>query len=172
MFTYSCPTIDGGFVPEGNFINITNTNMKNTTDVVFLVEAKDCNKDIVKSKSITTLVTTIEKELMNANITGNRYSVVAFGGIRPFDKPRSVVVNNQVFTSALRVLPFFNHITTGNGTNNDIFDAIVMASKMLFRPGASKTFVVLPCSTCSAMDMNVGFQFISFHFRYCSTIFN
>lgn len=162
-FSCSCSTHDGNFVPEGNFINITDSNIKNTSDIVFLVEAKDCNKDIVKSKSITTLVTTIEKELQIANITNNRYAVVAFGGDRPFDKARSIVVNNQVFTTSLRILPFFNHITTSNnGTNNDIFEAIVMASKMLFRSGTSKTFILLPCSTCSPLDMAVSTRYYNF----------
>lgn len=126
---------------------------------MFLIEAKDCNKDIVKRKSITTLVTTIEKELQSRNITNNRYAVVAFGGERPFDRARSIVVNNNVFTTALRVLPFFNHIKTSvNGTSHDIFEAIVVASKMLFRSGASKTFILLPCSTCSPIDQNVSFE--------------
>lgn len=40
---------------------------------------------------------------------------------------------------------------TGNG-DKDIIGAITYAAKMKFRPKASKTFILLPCSNCSASN--------------------
>lgn len=45
-------------------------------------------------------------------------------------------------------------IITGNG-NSDIFEAIVYANQLLFRPGVSKNFILFPCSDCSESNMKV-----------------
>lgn len=153
-----CSSIDGTYVPEGSFVNFTTDNMRHSTDVVFIVEAKDCNKNLNKAKSLMTLVTILNKELESANITNNRYAVVAFGGQPPFDVARSVVVNNNVFTDVTRLQSYFDHIHISNGTNHDLFEAISFASKLHFRPGASKTFILLPCSTCSSLHMYLDYS--------------
>ena len=70
--------------------------------------------------------------------------MVTYGGLKPFDKPRSVVVNNKVFVDYDKIGPYFDHIKTNNGTNKDTFDALSAASKLIFRPGASKVFILLP----------------------------
>lgn len=153
-----CSSIDGKYVPEGSFVNFTTDNMKHSSDVVFIVEAKDCNKNLNKAKNLMTLVTILNKELESANITGNRYAVVAFGGQPPFDVARSIVVNNNVFTDVTKLQSYFDHIHISNGTNHDLFEAISFASKLHFRPGASKTFILLPCSTCSSLHMYLDYS--------------
>lgn len=39
--------------------------------------------------------------------------------------------------------------------SKDIFEALTFASKLIFRPGVSKTFIMLPCTTCNPKDMRV-----------------
>lgn len=158
FYIFSCKLINGSYVPEGAFVPMKDNEIPQTTDVVFIVEAKPCNQNITTSKSIVAMVQTLHKELQELNITDNRYSVVAFGGMSPFDKARSVVVNDNVFVSHEYIEPFFNHIATASGANDDIFDAIIVASKLVFRPGASKTFILMPCSKCSSSSMKLDYS--------------
>ncbi|XP_062546026.1 uncharacterized protein LOC134212310 [Armigeres subalbatus] len=153
-----CKLINGSYVPEGAFVPMKDNEIPQTTDVVFIVEAKLCNQNITTSKSVVTMVQTLHKELQELNITDNRYSVVSFGGMSPFDKARSVIVNDNVFVSHEYIEPFFNHIAMATGTNDDIFEAIIVASKLVFRPGASKTFILMPCSKCSSSSMKLDYS--------------
>lgn len=154
---FSCELTNGSFVPEGTFLTLERNDLPNTTDVVFIVEAGICNKDLAQSKNILHLVNAMQKEFNEFHITNNRYAVIAFGGAPPFDRPRNIVHNNQIFTISSNLKHYFNHIRSSNqSTNNDVFEAISVASKLVFRPGASKTFVLLPCSSCSSDNMRVS----------------
>lgn len=87
---------------------------------------------------------------------GRRFAVVAFGGDAPFDRPNSIVYRNEIFTAANHIRHYFDHIRTGNGSRTaDVSHAIKVASDLVFRPGASKTFILLPCSQCNVSDMKV-----------------
>lgn len=89
------------------------------------------------------------------------YAVVAFGGIAPFDSPRSIYYGNSVFTRDYRKLEeYFAHIDTKNETNSDILQAISTASQLDFRPGVSKTFILLSCSNCAARNMQFDYSSI------------
>lgn len=72
IFNSSCNLINGSYVPEGTFISFNESDAQNTADIVFIIEAKPCNKDIVKTKSMISVVTALEKELNDMNITNNR----------------------------------------------------------------------------------------------------
>lgn len=159
--------INGTYVPEGKFIKLSGKDVPRTTDVVFLVEAKPCNENFTIAKSMMTIVSTLEGELLAANITNNRYAVVAFGGPVPYDKPRSIVYNNEIFTNNINVKHYFEHIQMGKSNNSDIFEALTMAFKLIYRPGASKTFILLPCSTCNANSMKVCYicQFKNYNLK-------
>lgn len=91
------------------------------------------------------------------------YAVVAFGGIEPYDKPRSIFYERNVFTTnPHKLADYFEHINTGNGngSSSDILMAISTASRLNFRPGVSKTFILLSCSTCQAGDMHFDYSSI------------
>lgn len=126
-----------------------------TSDIVLIVEAKSCNKNITNNKNMVTLINNINSELAKINITDNRYAVVAFGGAAPFNDPRSIVYNSKIFTDYTNVKHHLDHIRTGYSNSSDIFEAIHVASNLVFRPGASKTFILLPCSNCSLIEMKV-----------------
>uniref|UniRef100_A0A182J4N7 Vitellogenin domain-containing protein n=1 Tax=Anopheles atroparvus TaxID=41427 RepID=A0A182J4N7_ANOAO len=156
----SCQLLNGTHVPEGSFVPLRDEGVPAAADVVFIVEAKPCNERFVQTKSINLLVDHINRELQVLKINDTRYGVVAFGGPAPFDRAHSVVVGNHVFERHDRLQPFFEHIAIGNGTNEDIFDAIILASKLIFRPGVSKTFILLPCSRCATSRMELDFSSI------------
>lgn len=86
----------------------------------------------------------------------SRYAVIAFGGEPPFDEPYSIVYKNEIFTDYNNVRHYFDHIKTGNGNSSDISRALKVASDLVFRPGVSKTFILLPCTNCNASDMRVS----------------
>lgn len=154
-----CELINGTYVNEGVFITMKDEEVPKTTDVVFIVEAKDCNRNLTGEKSMATFVNILSHELQEAGLQNNRFAVVTFGGSKPFDKPRSIVVNNEVFAEAKFVGQFFDHLKVDqNGTNRDIFQAISVASNLVFRPGAAKTFILLPCSQCQSRDMRFDYS--------------
>lgn len=103
-----------------------------------------------------------------------RYSVIAYGGLPPFDSPRAIVYNNQIFSNSSQTKYYFDHIRTGNSNDSDTFDAISVARELIFRPGASKSFILLPCTRCNASNMKVCWEFVlnlSFNLnRFHSTV--
>ncbi|XP_005177435.1 apolipophorins [Musca domestica] len=149
-----CQLTNGSYVPEGTFVELAAPEIPRSSDVVFIVEAKPCNVNLKENKNIMTVVDTIEEQLRANGITNNRYAVVTFGGVAPFDTPRSIYYENSVFTHDHQKLEqYFDHINANNGTNSDILQAISVASRLDFRPGVSKTFILLSCSNCAAGNM-------------------
>lgn len=133
------------------------SSVRQTSDVVFIVEAGPCNRDLVRSKNLFNLVTVLEQRLVNVSITGNRYAVIAYGGTAPFDRARPIVHANRIFTEANVLSKHFSHIRTdGSGNRTDASEGIVAAMKLTFRPAASKTFILIPCSACNSRYMKVA----------------
>lgn len=154
-----CELINGTFINEGVFLTMDNGTVPQTTDVVFIVEAKECNKDVISERSMTSLVNLLDAELQAIGLRDNKFAVVAFGGDKPFDKARAVIYDNKVFAEASQLLNRLGHIrVSDDGRNKDIFQALSVASNLNFRPGASKTFVLLPCSECAEKDMRFDYS--------------
>lgn len=91
-----------------------------------------------------------------------RYAVVAFGGAPPFEDAHSIVYNNDIFADSHQIRHHFDHIQTSNTNTGDISRAIKVASELVFRPGASKTFILMPCSNCNVSGMHVSFCCLHF----------
>lgn len=123
-------------------------------DVVFLMESRACNVETSKRNLISSLVSSISSELKLQSIEHHRFAVVAFGGTEEFAEPRSITSNGHVFTSAQNVKNYFNHLKEGNGAS-DVFTAITIASKLIFKPGAVKIFVLSLCTKCEFNLLNV-----------------
>ncbi|XP_030377336.1 uncharacterized protein LOC115626195 [Scaptodrosophila lebanonensis] len=156
-----CQLSNGSYVPEGTFIELSDADTPRSSDVVFIVEAKPCNENLTDTKNILGVVSSIEEQLQAAQIKNNRYAVIAFGGIVPYDKPRSIIYERNEFTyKPSELATYFSHIAAGNGSSSDILQAISTASKLNFRPGVSKTFILIPCSNCAARDMRFDYTSI------------
>lgn len=154
-----CELMNGTFVNEGVFLKLENQSIVHTTDVVFIVEAKECNRNLNVAKSMPSLISALSEELQANGLQNNQFAVISFGGEKPFDKPRPVVYNNRVFDDSSHLLNRFEHIQVSEkGSNRDIFQAISVAANLVFRPGASKTFILLPCSNCAQNDMKFDYS--------------
>lgn len=94
------------------------------------------------------------------------YALIAFGSdSAPFDIPRSVIHNNVIFSESHQLKYYFEHVrpaapdnTTTHQPHTDIFAAIGLAAKLTFRPGASKSFVLLPCTAAHAADQQLDYS--------------
>ncbi|XP_030755989.1 uncharacterized protein LOC115882214 [Sitophilus oryzae] len=147
-----CNLLNGTEIMEGEFVRLQGSAVPRMADIVFIVEAKDCNKDLKNHKNFNILVESINHELSELNVTKNRYAVVVFGGNGIYNAPRSVIINSETFTDSHSVLDYIDKIPVGNG-NSDIYRAIMFANKLVFRPGASRNFVLFPCSECQEHNM-------------------
>nr|XP_022900792.1 uncharacterized protein LOC111413892 [Onthophagus taurus] len=148
-----CKLENGTTIPEGKFITMKDHEIPRTTDVVFIVEGKNCNSDLkALKKKVEAIVEHLEKELLRLNITRNRYAIVEYGN--PPDgngRAHSVLINNTAFAEHQLISSFLDHIKTSGDDqtgNSDVFHAIELAAEMAFRPGVAKTFILLPCADC------------------------
>ncbi|CAL8109862.1 unnamed protein product [Orchesella dallaii] len=133
-----------------------------STDVVFIVEAKDCNRALRTRRKLDTVVAALEEEFVKKRFKDNRYAAVVFGGDGVFEQPRPIFQNGEVFTTSEHVGGFVTSIVIGKG-NNDTFQAIWYAlHKLKFRPGVSKTFILLPCSSCNPREMTVDYSTVHY----------
>lgn len=152
-----CSLTNGSELVEGDFIRLKDDSVPKSSDIVFIVEAKHCNRDLTGNKSIPIMVSVLSKELQAVGLTDNRYAVVAFGGTGVCDEPCNIVLNNEIFTDDKTVPQIISHLSTGNG-NSDIFSALKFASKLQFRPGVSKTFILIPCTDCNPANMSLDYS--------------
>ncbi|XP_025989321.2 uncharacterized protein LOC105195312 [Solenopsis invicta] len=154
----TCAMINGSQVSEGHFERLEGDKVPRSADVVFIVEAKSCNRDMKLNLSMELLITQLSKELDDQGLTGNRWSLVAFGGDGVYDRPRSIVLDGQVFTKNVpRFVDYFDYVPIGSGSQ-DIFEAIGFASRLVFRAGVSKTFILIPCSHCEPENQTLEYS--------------
>ncbi|XP_050528812.1 uncharacterized protein LOC126898616 isoform X2 [Daktulosphaira vitifoliae] len=147
-------------ITEGDFLKFNGSHVPSSADIVFIIEAKECNKNFSEKQNVTTLLTLLIKELHDIGITNNKFSAVFFGGDGVYDNPHSIVINGQVFTSPALFPQYLSNIHYGKG-NSDVFNAIRYASKLRFRPGHSIIFILFPCSECDASDTMLDYTVIS-----------
>lgn len=152
-----CLLANNSEIVEGDFIRLEDDSVPKSSDVVFIVEAKQCNKDLTGNKSIPIMVSMLSKELQSTGLRDNRFAVVTFGGNGIYDEPCNIVLNNDIFTSDKTIPQIISNIPTGNG-NSDIFSALKFASKLQFRPGVSKTFILIPCTDCNPANMSLDYS--------------
>lgn len=151
----TCTMMDGSQVAEGRFKRLEGDKVPQSADVVFIVEAKSCNRDMKMNSSMELLITQLDKELNDQGLMGNRWSLVVFGGDGVHDRPRSIILDGQIFTkNVARFIDYFDYVPIGSG-NEDIFAAIGFASRLVFRAGVSKTFILMPCSHCEPENQTV-----------------
>jgi hypothetical protein len=126
-----------------------------TVDIVFLVESKSCNVENLKRNFFSNLVNTMSSEFKNQSIDA-KFSVIGFGGTGEFENPQSVTLNGEFFTTSQHIKRYFNHLKSGNGAS-DVFTALTVASRTIFRPGSVKIFILSLCSKCEYNFLKVCF---------------
>lgn len=128
-------------------------------DVVFLMEASECNVNQAKKQTLSTLVSALSNELkqMSINSENQRYAIVTFGGANEFSQPKTVTSNGEAFTLAQNIQSYFDHVKSGNGST-DVSTAITAATQLIFKPGAIKIFILSICSKCEFNLLKVNFN--------------
>ncbi|KAJ8955430.1 hypothetical protein NQ318_003528, partial [Aromia moschata] len=154
-----CNLLNGTEIPEGDFIRLRGNAVPRSADVVFIIEAKKCNKDLKTSRNFETVVDLLDKELTELNITNNRYAAVTFGGDGVYDEPRALIVNGKTFTDSKSFPKYFDNLPVGNGST-DMFNAIIFAYNLISRPGVSRNFILVPCSECNKYNMEHDYSTI------------
>lgn len=120
-----------------------------SVDVVFIMEMGACNTDTYKRNLLSALINSMGNEFKQKSIEDHRFSVVTYGGLGPFSKPSSVTSNGNVFTNAQSVISYFNHVKNETG-DIDVFTAVASATKLVFKPGSMKIFVLSLCTKCKS----------------------
>jgi hypothetical protein len=108
-----CNSPNGTQLDEGEFIRMNGSDLPQSADVVFIIEAKECNKNLKARKNFDLLIEHLHKELTDYHLSDNRYAVVTFGGDGVFDEPRSLIVNSKIFGDAQQIITYFDSVPTG-----------------------------------------------------------
>ncbi|XP_028030625.1 uncharacterized protein LOC114243361 [Bombyx mandarina] len=159
-----CTTPHGDVIDEGSFYTLEN--VPESTDVVFIIEAQVCNKNVRKTKNLDLFLETFDIQLQAGGLTDNRYAVVGFGGRGVYRQPRAVYVNNKVFTDPIEISSHFDtfqidklDLARPNKTvKADMFSALNFATKLPFRPGVPRTFLLMPCTRCDSQFMRLDYS--------------
>ena len=64
--------MDGEQLVEGDFRQLEGDAVPQSTDVVFIIEAKECNKNIKYNRNMDALASVLLKELTELKIMSNR----------------------------------------------------------------------------------------------------
>ena len=127
--------------------------MAPSVDVVFIMEAGACNNNAAKKTFFNSLVSSMVTEFKYLSLE-SRFAVLLFGGTQEFEKPRSFTTDGHVFTDDKKINVYFEHLRDGNSTG-DVFTALTIASKLVFKPGAAKLFILSLCTKCEFNSLKV-----------------
>lgn len=57
---------------EGSIFDLEGDNVPKTTEVVFIIEAKSCNRNLLTTKNIPTLISAMDKAFNDMGLQQNR----------------------------------------------------------------------------------------------------
>ncbi|KOB74368.1 Apolipoprotein of lipid transfer particle-I/II [Operophtera brumata] len=88
---HQCTTPQGDIIEEGEFHALEY--VPKSTDVVFIIEAQYCNKNMRKAKNMDLFVEAFDTKLQANGLSDNRYSIVGFGGRGIYRRPRALYLD-------------------------------------------------------------------------------
>nr|XP_034825791.1 apolipophorins [Maniola hyperantus] len=165
-YCVQCMTPGGDLVEEGAFLQLEN--IPESMDIVFVVEAQYCNKNIRKTKNIDLFVDTLDSKLQGNGFSDNRYAVVVYGGSGVYRRARALYVDNKLFTEAVEIPRHFeafqidkSSLVKSNKTvGGDALRALRFVSTLPLRAGAPRAIVLLPCTKCDATLSSLDYSTI------------
>ena len=117
-------------------------------DVVFIIEEKQCNKDLVLE--LSSIATRMESDLSNGGISSTKFAVIGFGGDIDAGTAHTHTARNEILFDRKDIVLATERMQISRlEKSSDAFEAIVTASEIAFRKGASKNFVLLSCTPCN-----------------------
>lgn len=69
---FSCDLNNGTFVAEGTIFDLKDDDVPLTTDIVFIVEAKLCNRNLNRNKNLLAVLSSLNKQLNESGFADNR----------------------------------------------------------------------------------------------------
>lgn len=138
---------------EGDAIQFPRDGRVTAADVVFLVEEKDCNKD--KVRYLSKMAQGIEENFRQKGYQDVRYRVVGFGGDKVHAEPHVHTMDGHEFGPIRSLESALNSLSYGNGPVN-ILEAVRFAAALTYRPGTTKSFILMKCSTCKSEEVKVS----------------
>ncbi|GBP16851.1 Apolipophorins [Eumeta japonica] len=161
-----CVTPQGDEIEEGTFYELKY--VPKSVDIVFVIEAQYCNKNLRKLKNMDIFVEAYDSKIQGAGITDNRYAIVGYGGTGVYRRPRALYVNNLLFTDPIELSQHFDNffieksdLTKRNKTRPaDVFAALSFAASLPYRAGVPRTIILMPCTGCDESTMKLDYSTI------------
>ncbi|KAI5644618.1 von willebrand factor type D domain-containing protein [Phthorimaea operculella] len=161
-----CTTPQGEVIEEGSFYQLQH--VPNSTDVVFIVEAQYCNKNIRKNKNLDLFIEAFDIKLQASGLSDNRYAVVGFG-----EKSDLVRSNRTAKADMFAALSYATQLAFRAGVTRtlllipctrcdssfmraDMFAALSYATQLSFRAGVTRTLLLIPCTRCDSSFMRLS----------------
>ncbi|CAL8077850.1 unnamed protein product [Orchesella dallaii] len=138
-----CKLKDGTAFTTGEHVTLQKNGTKSppsSSDIVILLEEKECVNQIDLSNAIAKL----EGSLRAEGIVDNRYAVIGFGG-------QGIHYDAHIQTSSANVWSHSTLFRAPDSSNitgvrkSDFYSAIHLASTMTYRAGVSKTLIAITC---------------------------
>lgn len=140
-----CVRCNSGLTTEQPLKSGESTSYQNTAplsaDVVFLVEQTSC----LERFSLSELPSVIDRELEVKGLTENRFAVVGFGGPDDLAKPHIFTSGSKIFSDGIKTSATMNSLKS-TGTGGQVFGALKYAGRLPYRPGVSKSIILITCS--------------------------
>uniref|UniRef100_A0A131YLK2 Microtubule associated complex n=1 Tax=Rhipicephalus appendiculatus TaxID=34631 RepID=A0A131YLK2_RHIAP len=145
-----CAKPDGAEMLAGDIATVTDQDSAApTADVVFVVERKLCNKNVIPN--LIRLAQGIEERYAARGFLDTRYAVVGFGGDGFYARPHVVTADGQIFSSIRALVSAFGSLTIGDG-ESDPLAAVAYAGQLPVRMASAQTMILVKCTTCKPDD--------------------
>jgi hypothetical protein len=133
--------------------------MPSSADIVFVVEQKNTCSNSMYTANLRDLPKLIDKSLKEnpSPITNNRFAVVGYGSgnDRTGATPHIYTISSSIFSSSSNVQFALNRLEASGRQSNyssEVFNALKYAARLPFRPGVSKTIVLVTCDNSGKND--------------------
>ncbi|GAB6026545.1 hypothetical protein CHUAL_012965 [Chamberlinius hualienensis] len=151
-----CSRPDGSKFGHGDIQTIQGAEVPKSADVVFVVEQKVCNRQILLD-SLDEVSIELDKELTSSGLTNNHYGIVAFGGEGIESHAHPHTARGKLLTDARSVKLALKNLVFAGTSPSDAFEAIAEASDYPFRIGVAKTIILFLCSRCSDRSQSIDY---------------
>ncbi|XP_053394173.1 apolipophorins-like [Mercenaria mercenaria] len=122
----------------------TTKQLQNSMDVVFVVEERQCNRDI--TAKLKNVIYRLEQSITKSGSSNNQYSLVGYAG----SMVDSHTMEGQLFNDATKFAMGLENLRFNNlGPYTDPLSALKYASNLPFRTAVKKTVILVSCSPCS-----------------------
>ena len=156
----SCESLDEGVsISVDHPEKFESSDIPHSADILFVVSMRDCNSEVVPK--LPALVDRLNAGLTARELQDNHYGLVGYGGSGVYAHPHSHTFDGQFFGTFDRFAQAVENFPVGGEVDHDdvhryddALSALEFAARYHFRPGASKTIILVPCSNCDEHEVS------------------